>query len=441
MNGFLVAFAISFGIVFVAELGDKSQLMVLTFATRYRALPVLIGITLAAAVVHGISVAIGYGLGAALPTGWIALVGALAFLGFGAWTLRPDGSGSTFPGRSQPGRGSAVLAVSGTVLLAELGDKTMLATITLATQQGWFGVWLGATIGMVAADALAIVVGRHLGRRLPERAVQVGAAVLFFAFGGWMLVDGLGQLSGTDPWAAAVARLDAPTAGWVALGVGLATLVLGIAGRRRVLRASPARQAIRRAASRPGSPGWWARLLFVQALLLGLAAPLLVATGLADPISVFHDPGVVVVGAGVALLGIVLLLAAQRQLTPGPATPARATRQRGPTARDAAGDPVLATRGLHTRVRNPGLAGVVLAMAGALLMVPTLQGVLATVLLVVAVQVHVRTVREPALAALHGAEFTRYTRRAGRFLPRLSTADREVPAGLNERHPERVRVG
>ena len=90
MDGVLVASAVSFGVVFVAELGDKSQLMALTFATRYRALPVLVGITLATAVVHAVSVAVGHGLGAALPTGWIALTAAVAFAGFGAWTLRGD---------------------------------------------------------------------------------------------------------------------------------------------------------------------------------------------------------------------------------------------------------------------------------------------------------------------------------------------------------------
>src|SRR3954467_15866375 len=90
MNGFLAATALSFAVIFVAELGDKSQLMALTFATRFKPVPVLLGFTVATAVVHAVSVGIGYGLGATLPTGWISLVAGLAFLAFRAWTLRGD---------------------------------------------------------------------------------------------------------------------------------------------------------------------------------------------------------------------------------------------------------------------------------------------------------------------------------------------------------------
>ena len=75
--------------------------------------------------------------------------------------------------------------------LAELGDKTMLATVTLATKHGLFGTWLGSTLGMVAADALAILVGQQLGKRLPERTVKIGAAITFVVFGVILIVDGL----------------------------------------------------------------------------------------------------------------------------------------------------------------------------------------------------------------------------------------------------------
>jgi putative Ca2+/H+ antiporter (TMEM165/GDT1 family) len=75
--------------------------------------------------------------------------------------------------------------------LAELGDKTMLATVTLATTNGLVGTWIGSTLGMVAADALAIVVGQQLGARLPERAVRIGAAVTFVIFGALLIFEGI----------------------------------------------------------------------------------------------------------------------------------------------------------------------------------------------------------------------------------------------------------
>ncbi|RKN40679.1 TMEM165/GDT1 family protein [Micromonospora endolithica] len=195
MEGFLVALVVSFGVIFVAELGDKSQLMALTFATRFKTVPVLIGITIATAVVHLASVAIGYGLGAALPTEWISLVAGVAFLGFGAWTLRGDSLTEEERRKAERSNKSAILAVSVAFFLAELGDKTMLATITLATQYGWFGTWLGSTVGMVAADALAILVGRMLGRKLPEKTIKYGAAILFAICGLWLILEAVSQLT------------------------------------------------------------------------------------------------------------------------------------------------------------------------------------------------------------------------------------------------------
>ena len=195
MEAFLAATALSFAVIFVAELGDKSQLMALTFATRFRVWPVLIGITLATAIVHLVSVAIGYGLGAALPTGWINLAAALAFIAFGFWTLRGDTLTDDEQEKVNRAGKRAVIAVGTAFFLAELGDKTMLATITLATDHGWFGTWLGSTLGMVAADALAIVVGRALGKRLPEKVIAYGAAALFFLFGIWLTIEAIVQLT------------------------------------------------------------------------------------------------------------------------------------------------------------------------------------------------------------------------------------------------------
>jgi Ca2+/H+ antiporter, TMEM165/GDT1 family len=190
-DGGVQALLLSFGVIFVAELGDKSQLMALAFAARYRAVPVLVGITAATAVVHAISVVVGASVGSALPTGTISVVAGLAFVGFGLWTLRGDRLSEAEAARAERSDRSAVVAASIAFFLAELGDKTMLATITLATTEGAWGTWAGSTLGMVAADALAIGVGRVLGTRLPERAIRVGAAVAFFAFGAVLVLSGL----------------------------------------------------------------------------------------------------------------------------------------------------------------------------------------------------------------------------------------------------------
>jgi Ca2+/H+ antiporter, TMEM165/GDT1 family len=194
VNDVLAALALSFGVIFVAELGDKSQLMALTFATRFKPLPVLVGITVATALVHLVSVGIGYGLGATLPTGWISLIAGIAFLVFGAWTLRGDKLTDDEKQKAERTTRSAIVAVGVSFFLAELGDKTMLATITLATQHGWLGTWIGSTLGMVAADALAILVGRWLGKRLPEKVIAYGAAALFAIFGVWLIVEAIMRL-------------------------------------------------------------------------------------------------------------------------------------------------------------------------------------------------------------------------------------------------------
>jgi putative Ca2+/H+ antiporter (TMEM165/GDT1 family) len=185
------AFLISFGIIFVAELGDKSQLMAMTFAARYRAWTIVAAITAATAIVHLVSVALGSVVGAALPTDTINVMAGVAFLGFAAWTLRGDELDDDEAARADRGSRSIFFTVAIAFFLAELGDKTMLATVTLATDHGWFGTWLGSTVGMVAADALAIVVGQQLGARLPERTVKIGAAITFVVFGVLLIAEGL----------------------------------------------------------------------------------------------------------------------------------------------------------------------------------------------------------------------------------------------------------
>ncbi|WP_132992741.1 TMEM165/GDT1 family protein [Gordonia zhaorongruii] len=185
------ALALSFAVIFVAELGDKSQLMAMTFALRYRWWVVLTAILTATTLVHAASVFFGHFLGMSIPTEFMTIAGGLSMLVFGLWTLRGDELDDDEASRAGRAGRSVFLAVMSAFILAELGDKTMLATIALATDRDWLGVWIGSTVGMVAADALAIVVGRVLGRHLPERTIALAAAALFFVFAAWLLIEGL----------------------------------------------------------------------------------------------------------------------------------------------------------------------------------------------------------------------------------------------------------
>jgi putative Ca2+/H+ antiporter (TMEM165/GDT1 family) len=188
------AFLLAFGVIFVAELGDKSQLMALAFATRFKAWLVLVAITGALLVEFALSVIIGRVFALALPSNVINVVAGVAFLVFAVWTLRGEEADEETTDRPVTGTLAALITIGATFFLAELGDKTMLAVITLATTQEPIGTWLGATAGEVLADALAIGVGAWLGTRLPARAIRLFAAGAFVVFGLILIAEGIGIL-------------------------------------------------------------------------------------------------------------------------------------------------------------------------------------------------------------------------------------------------------
>jgi len=185
----IAALLFSFAVIFVAELGDKTQLVAMMFALRYRWWVVLSAITAATIAVHLLSVGIGHYLGAALPTHLLAIIAGVAFVFFGLWTLRGDSLSESEASRAERATAPAFFVVMSAFVLAELGDKTMLATVTLAADRDWVGVWIGSTLGMVVADGLAILVGVVAGKHLPERIIQLVAAALFLAFGAFMLLE------------------------------------------------------------------------------------------------------------------------------------------------------------------------------------------------------------------------------------------------------------
>lgn len=174
------------GVVFLAELGDKSQLIALTFAARYRRVHVLLGIAVATVVLSGLSVGIGATIGAAIPERAVAFAAGLAFIAYGLWTLRLDEAPDERVDDAHPAR-QAVLAVAAAFFIAELGDKTMLTTATLAATRNAAAVWLGSTLGLVAANSLAVAAGAGLRARLGSR-MNLVTGVAFLVFGAALLI-------------------------------------------------------------------------------------------------------------------------------------------------------------------------------------------------------------------------------------------------------------
>ncbi len=180
MPAWLLALGASFLVVALAEMGDKTQLLAFVLASRYRRpWPVMLGILLATTANHALASSFGALLAAWVAPRALAWALALGFLGFGIWTLRPDRV-------EEPAERAWGPLVATTVVFffAEMGDKTQLATVALGARYAApVAVTAGTTLGMLAADGLAVFAGSRLATRVPMRLVRGIAAALFFLFG------------------------------------------------------------------------------------------------------------------------------------------------------------------------------------------------------------------------------------------------------------------
>lgn len=178
------ALLISTGIVALAEIGDKTQLLAFVLAARYRRpWPIVAGITLATLANHAGAAALGSWAGAALDAGWLRWVLGLGFLAMAAWVLVPDTLDDD--GGAGRDRGGAFLTTLVVFFLAEMGDKTQLATVALGARfdGALVAVVVGTTAGMLLANVPAVLVGQRLAERLPLRAMRWTAAALFALVG------------------------------------------------------------------------------------------------------------------------------------------------------------------------------------------------------------------------------------------------------------------
>lgn len=176
----MLAFITSLLAVVLAEMGDKTQLLAMAFATRYRWQTVMWGVLAATILNHLLAVVLGVYLTKFVPMNVIQIAAAAAFILFGLWTIRGDKLGNT----SEKTAYSPFWTVAIAFFIAEMGDKTQLATVALAARFNTIlPVWLGTTAGMMVADGIGILIGIVLGKKIPDRLVKWFAALVFILFG------------------------------------------------------------------------------------------------------------------------------------------------------------------------------------------------------------------------------------------------------------------
>lgn len=179
----LIAFLFSVGAVVLAEMGDKTQLLAMAFATKYKASKVMIGVFLATVFNHALAVAVGNFITRFESAQiWIQGIASLSFIFFGLWTIRGDKLEGE---ENRTTKFGAIATVALAFFLAEMGDKTQLATIALATKfpTSPVGILMGTTTGMLIADGIGIIVGVVMCKRIPERTIKLLSAGVFIFFG------------------------------------------------------------------------------------------------------------------------------------------------------------------------------------------------------------------------------------------------------------------
>lgn len=178
-----IAFLFSVFTVVLAEMGDKTQLLAMAFATKYKASKVLIGVFIATVLNHAFAVAVGNMLTkySGLDV-WIQGIASLSFILFGLWTIRGDKLEGE---ENRQNKYGAIATVAIAFFIAEMGDKTQLATVALATKfpTSPVGILIGTTTGMLIADGIGIIVGVVMCKKIPERIIKLVSAGVFILFG------------------------------------------------------------------------------------------------------------------------------------------------------------------------------------------------------------------------------------------------------------------
>ncbi|MCD8343707.1 MAG: TMEM165/GDT1 family protein [Oscillospiraceae bacterium] len=193
--------------MFIAEMGDKTQLLMIAMTSRYKLRDIIIGSVASILALNALAVALGALISEIIPTWLIKLIAGAAFFYFSWSTLR--GGDDEEKERSGVGAAHPILSVFGTFFLAELGDKTQLTAITFAASggaQNAVTVWLACSIGLFAADLIGMLLGYLLKKNTSGNFLNTVAFIIFAVFGFTTVAEGLGLLLGGGAlrWAIAV---------------------------------------------------------------------------------------------------------------------------------------------------------------------------------------------------------------------------------------------
>lgn len=183
MDTQMMPFLFAVAAVVLAEMGDKTQLLAMAFATKYKAGKVMLGVFIATILNHGLAVAVGNFITRFDSIQiWIQIIASLSFIFFGLWTIRGDKLEGE---ENRTTKYGAVVTVAIAFFIAEMGDKTQLATIAIATKfpMAPLEILAGTTTGMLIADGIGIIIGIILCKKIPERTVKLVSAGAFILFG------------------------------------------------------------------------------------------------------------------------------------------------------------------------------------------------------------------------------------------------------------------
>ena len=186
------AFLVSTGVVALAEIGDKSQWLVLALTARFaRPLPIIFGILAATVANHALAAAVGASLAALIGPRSLMWILGVSFLGIGVWTLLPERREETMPRIPRWGVFGTTLA---TFFMMEMGDKTQIATIALAASYGsLYAVVAGSTLGILLADVPVVILGTVAAKELPLRSLRRLAPAIFLVIGVVVLLGATGR--------------------------------------------------------------------------------------------------------------------------------------------------------------------------------------------------------------------------------------------------------